>query len=238
MFQFDLKVGFIIITLLIFSDHEKYLVFRWVVKGILNILSLVHGPTVQVFLSTASSINWMSQTACEKWSSEEKDIHIVYLRWSRLCTQLSESVSVSTVLTEVRSDIWSMQVLYWTYKERVYWNTVSETEGLGFIINLKESLLALPDRRIHVSSIKEGIQDILKIPLVGGSRPILQARMGKCQEVDKCNWKDNFCLFSPWIHQNRIMSNSCMWHWVKKIVEFQRFISLGNLKRRCIFLVE
>ena len=44
--------------------------------------------------------------------------------------------------------------------QKSVWNPVSETEWLGFVINLSDGLLILPKRRI--GSIKKGIQDVLK----------------------------------------------------------------------------
>ena len=157
MFQFDLKSGYHHIS--IRPDHQKYLCFSWEFEGKLSFFKF----TVLPFgLSSAPFVfTKVVRPLVKKWRSEGKDI-VVFLDDGLGYADSFQKAKQHSA--EVKSDL--INAGFVPNVQKSIWNPVSETEWLGFVINLENGVLMLPERRI--SSIKESIQDILNVATKSG----------------------------------------------------------------------
>ena len=150
MFQFDLKSGYHHISIL--PEHQQYLGFCWMFKGVLTFFKF---KVLPFGLSTAPYVfTKVVRPLVQKWRSEGKSI-VVFLddglgyedSFQKACKHSAE----------VKLDL--IEAGFVPNVQKSTWNPVSETEWLGFVINLTEGLLQLPGRR--VTHIQESIQKIV-----------------------------------------------------------------------------
>ena len=165
MFQFDLKSGYHHISIL--PDHQKYLGFSWEFEGKLSFFKF----TVLPFgLSSAPYVfTKVVRPLVKKWRSEGKDI-VVFLDDGLGYADSFQKANQHSA--EVKSDL--INAGFVPNVQKSIWNPVSETEWLGFVINLKDGLLILPERRI--SSIKESIRHILNSATQSGRLAMIDVR--------------------------------------------------------------
>ena len=139
MFQFDLKSGYHHIS--IRSDHQKFLGFCWKYQGT---NSFFRFKVLPFGLSTAPYVfTKVVRPLVEKWRSEGKHI-VVYLDDGLGYEDSFQKASKHSA--EVKCDL--INAGFVPNVQKSTWNPVSETEWLGFVVDLNQGVLILPERRI------------------------------------------------------------------------------------------